>query len=503
MKILKKIWYGIIAALTAVCVGILICALSPSLTGVLAERVQKLSAAEGGMGATPGVEAPEYGPDDSVGVYERPEELPENLPELVAGLTGYRPVTSESQVISQEEADNLGSILAVGETGEGLSFPEVYYPYYAMLDDTLKRVYCQVYANASALNKSFTPVAALSVEQAKTVVEAVYNDHPDLFWLEAEFSCKYLGTGICVEITLEYNEAADDIEAAKQLFTSRAEEILAAAGGLQSSYEKEQYFHDTLVANVEYDLSARMNQSAYSALVLGRTVCAGYARAFQYLMQQAGIPCYYCTGYAGEDHAWNIVKQGSFYYNVDVTWDDTEPSTYDYYNKSDNAFASTHVRTDLAVYLPPCRESAQSGESEGESSGIVDSYINPNPIEPMRWQEPEIEEEEEEIDEETRRQENLNKAGITEAEVLDTLEKYYDDCEEGLKIVGTGSGQFTNVIPESLWSMIEYAYSTGDYRRGYVDDALKEMKAEQFLIQLQVQRLGGGYCRLYHNIYVE
>lgn len=511
MKVLKRILYGIMAALIALCMGVLICALTPALRNMLADRVQKLSAAEGSSGEIAGVKPPEYGPDGNAGAYEKPAEQPGKPPETVAGLTGYRPITSETQVISQEEADNLGSILAVGETGEGLSFPEEYYPYYAMLDDTLKRVYCQIYANSSALNKSFRPVAALSVEQAKTVVEAVYNDHPELFWLEAEFSCKYQGTGICVEITLEYNETADDLQAAQNVFAARAEEILAGARGLQGDYEKERYLHDALAARVDYDMSAGMNQSAYSALVLGRSVCAGYARAFQYLMQQAGIPCYYCTGFAGEDHAWNIVKLDGRYVNVDVTWDDTDPATYDYYNKSDKAFASTHVRTDLAVYLPPCREAAQSGEG-GESTvpaggSIADAYINPNPIEPMRWHEPEpepeVEEEPQEPDEETLRRENLNKAGITEAEVLDTLEKYYDDCEKRLKAAGTGDRQFTNVIPESLWDAVEYAYSSGEYRNGYVNDALKEMKAESFLIQLQAQRLGGGYCRLYHNVYTE
>ena len=79
--------------------------------------------------------------------------------------------------------------------------------------------------------------------------------------------------------------------------------------------------HDTLAERITYDLSAEMSQSAYSALVNGRTVCAGYARAFQYIMQRLGIPCYYCTGYAGESHAWNIVGMEDGYYNVDVTWD--------------------------------------------------------------------------------------------------------------------------------------------------------------------------------------
>ena len=68
------------------------------------------------------------------------------------------------------------------------------------------------------------------------------------------------------------------------------------------------YVHDRLISRISYSKAATMNQSAYSALVGGKTVCAGYARAFQYLMQKLGIPCYYCTGFAGENHAWNIIK---------------------------------------------------------------------------------------------------------------------------------------------------------------------------------------------------
>ena len=329
----------------------------------------------------------------------------------------------------------------------------------------------------------------------------MYNDHPELFWLAAEFSCKYLRTGICVEITLQYNETANDLETAKQNFDACASEILAGARELGSDYEKERYIHDALVQIVEYKESMPIDQSAYSAIVQGKSVCAGYARAFQYLLQQLGIPCYYCTGYAGEDHAWNIVKLGSLYRNVDVTWDDTDPSTYDYYNKSDREFGTTHVRTDLAVYLPACAD-VPAEEMPEPGNSAVEAYINPNPIEPLRWQKREEPEEVvEEKTEEEKRRENLDKAGITEDQVLDTLEEYYEDCRKRLEEVGVGEKQFINVIPESLWSELERAYSSGAFRTGYVNEALKKLEAENFLIQLQVQRLGGGYCRLYHNIY--
>ena len=80
------------------------------------------------------------------------------------------------------------------------------------------------------------------------------------------------------------------------------------------------------------------------------------------------------------------------------------------------------------------------------------------------------------------------------------MREYYEDCEKQLKQAGTGDILFTNVIPESLWPSVERAYSTGSHEKGYVEEALKELDVDHFVIQLQVQRLGGGYYNLFHSI---
>jgi len=281
------------------------------------------------------------------------------------------------------------------------------------------------------------------------------------------------------------------LQDSKILFDAKANEILAGAMGLSDAAAKEQYVYDTLAQKVEYQANAAMNQSAYSALVNGKSVCAGYARAFQYLLQQLQIPCYYCTGFSGEDHAWNIVKLGNEYFNTDVTWDDADPVGYEYYNKTDEEFSTTHIRTGLSVYLPAC------GQKKVQS--VVDELINPNPQKPLEY-----EEEEEEYDPEweayKKKQENLQKAGITEDEVRETMEEYYADCLKQMVEEGAGMQQFTNVIPETLWDKVEQAYLSEKHKAGYVDEALKQLGKENFAIQLQGQRLGGGYYRLYHNI---
>lgn len=584
MKILRAVLFSIAGLLMAGCLGILVCALNPSLTEMLAGQVEQMQMAgrdgqgedgslpdgngqgtgqegNGSLEALPGINtgwmtdgnldsAGDSGLSGFLGLLGLLEngntyQIPENVPDVpsaeLGSLSGYQPVQQENQQIAQEEADSLGSILATGQSGEGLTFDRELYPYYAMLEQDMQQIYRQVYANAMACISSFIPVAVVDVEQLKTVFEAVCNDHPELFWLETGYSCKYLQNGTCVEITLKFNEIADDLETARTNFDAQAARIQAGVQEQGSDLEKERYIHDVLLSYVDYDERAGQNQSAYSALVEGRSVCAGYARAFQYLMQQAGIPCYYCTGFAGQDHAWNIVKLDGAYYNVDVTWDDTSSPTYNFFNKTDGEFAASHIRTGLSVYLPAClgsgsRQEAGDGSQNGggqsgggetgsgngsqdngsgtgdggtDNDASADSPAVPD-LKPLEWisknkidQEGETTQGQPDVSQNNQpdtSQDNLEKAGVTQEEVMDTLDKYYGDCLARLKAAGSGQQQFSNVIPESLWGSVEQAYSSGAYWEGYMESALKELKMEDCAIQLQVQRLGGGYLRVYHSV---
>lgn len=216
-------------------------------------------------------------------------------------------------------------------------------------------------------------------------------------------------------------------------------------------------------------MSAEMNQSAYSTLVNGRTVCAGYARAFQYLMQQLGVPCYYCTGYAGESHAWNIIRLDDGYYNVDATWDDTGDGTYDYFNKTDADYAGSHLRQEMSVYLPSCDGQAYRG-LEPESSGLR----------------------------------SLEETGMTEEQVIADLPGYYADCYEQIVQNGIGSYTFYNVIEgEELFREWYRDYQTENYREAYMKDAMTEIGASSCEMTLEAEPLQGGRYLISHTITVQ
>ncbi len=390
------------------------------------------------------------------------------VPENVSGRNGYQQIQENREQIDDEAAEELQNQIDTGYTGEALDFDGVQYPYYAMLDDRGKRMYRQIYANANELYSVFMPMEQITSDQLKNVFSAVYNDHPELFWLETAYSCKYMSDGRCVEIDLRFNRTAQNIDDERAGFEENASQIVSEAQNLSSDYEKERFVHDKLIERVSYHLGAEMNQSAYSALVNGQTVCAGYARAFQYLMQQLGIPCYYCTGYAGEEHAWNIVALDDGYYNVDVTWDDSDGGRYDYFNKTDMDYAGSHIRQDLSVYLPPC-------------NGATYCNLEQNPEESALR--------------------NIGDLGMTEEQVLMDMDSYYRDCYEQILQNGRGSYTFYNVIRDAqLLEEWKRDYQAKHYRQAYMEDVMIQLGISSCEMELEVEELQGGKFLISHKV---
>lgn len=122
-----------------------------------------------------------------------------------------------------------------------------------------------------------------------------------------------------------------------------------------SEYERELAIHDYLLLHTAYDYENYIKDTVpddsytmYGVLVDGIAVCQGYAYTAQLLLRMAGIEAYYVRGTAGGGaHAWNKVKIGGNYYNLDVTWDDPVPdeagrTTYGYFNVTDEELRRDH-----------------------------------------------------------------------------------------------------------------------------------------------------------------
>ena len=417
--------------------------------------------------------------DDNTAGYITPNESEIAIPEDVAGRNGYRQVQADAEQIDDAAVDEIQNQLDIGYSGDGLTFDSLYYPYYAMLDDRGRHLYRQIYANADAVYPAFIPIEEVTAAQLRNVFSAVYNDHPELFWLETAFSYKFVSTGICVEIDLQFNRTVQDLGSAKTAFNDQVAGIIAGAQNLSDDYAKEKYVHDLLLDRISYSRSAELNQSAYSALVNGQTVCAGYSRAFQHILMQLGIPCYYCTGYAGESHAWNIILLSDGFYNVDTTWDDTGSGSYEYFNKTDEDYATTHVRKELSVYLPPCdgltyRNLEQSAAADENDNNTQNTQNEPR---------------------------NLADTGVTQDRVFSDIGLYYEDCYNQVVQNGIGSHTFYNVVAnQQMKDELYREYSDYTCWDEYLENATKAVDATHCRWQISAEELQGGMYLITHEI---
>lgn len=502
MRIVEKLLYGIGGLLALVLLFIILCHFKPELAKDLGETIQAnaketeelvteekkeedtfdAATASNGLAVLPITRE----------TYIVPTEDQLLMPEWASQRSGMTPINAQGTQITDEEAVEIPKQLGVGKDGKGLSFDKLMYPYYHMLDATGQALYRQIYANANAMIKDFVPVEAVSASLLKNAFMAVVNDHPELFWVNTAYQYKYAPTGRVAAIYLSFNKTADDISLAKELFENAAEEILSEAENLESVHDCELYIHDALVDKISYSTGAAMNQSAYSALVLGKTVCAGYARAYQYLLQQLGIPCYYCTGYAGENHAWNIVKLEDTYYNVDVTWADTKPQNYLYFNGADADYASDHIRKDLSVKLPAC-------------NGTLYRLCELEYEEP---EEPEKNTTTKKEDTTSTKEEQkvvvlrtLEQAGFQYEDLIRSIEDYYADCSQQLVKTNDKTVTFKNVVKDDkLWTEIMKSYEKGNYENAYMNRLLAEKHLSGAKLTVTGEMLADGSYLITHEV---
>lgn len=288
------------------------------------------------------------------------------------------------KINNSETIKSIGSLVKngfipkdYGYLGEEYAFDEEFYPYYYLLNEDGKSLYKQIYANSVNRKSKFSPIIDINKDDVTNVIECVMYDHPELFYLDNKYSFKYDTNGKCLEIDLTYNSLEDNYVYNKEIFEYNVDLIVEKANLFNSDLLKEKYVHDTLVDMLNYNNNSSNNQTAYSAIVNHSSVCAGYSKAFQYIMQKLGIPCFYITGESNGDHAWNIVKIGDYYYNVDLTWDNTGNNRYLYFNKNDEDFSSTHSRSTLSSDLATCDgESLLLNKKENKTNYIIDSKFD-------------------------------------------------------------------------------------------------------------------------------
>lgn len=248
---------------------------------------------------------------------------------------------------------------------------------YQYLDEAGKKWYRDIQGILASMEKEqeLSPEgleAGLTEEDIDRIFCYVLADHPEYFYVDGYRYTKYSRMDRLVKIEFSGSYTCDIQECAHkwEQIEDAADALLAQAPARGDDYEKARYVYETLIRDTDYVLDAPDSQNLYSVLVNGASVCQGYAKATQYLLNHLGIPCLLVQGQVqpGEGHAWNMLCLDGDYYYMDTTWgdasyrqaeDDGQDSgwipqvNYDYLCVTTSQLLRTHT-PDMGVPLPEC-----------------------------------------------------------------------------------------------------------------------------------------------------
>ena len=249
---------------------------------------------------------------------------------------------------------------------------EVLYYGYQSLSKEEQKVYRQI-AEGLEQQEAEIRITPLSEERLMTVFNMVMIDHPEYFWIEGEFQYTTVedlneNTKTAIQLMPVYTVEKEQTESLKQQIEQQADAWIAEIDASFDAYEKIKSVYELLIREVEYDETSFYNQTIQSVFLEKKTVCMGYAKATQYLLNKMGIFCTLVTGNildeTSSSHAWNLVQIGENYYYVDTTWgspgynaqgDREDAISYSYLCCSDKIISATH-KANEDILLPSCTD---------------------------------------------------------------------------------------------------------------------------------------------------
>jgi len=164
------------------------------------------------------------------------------------------------------------------------------------------------------------------------VMEEVINETPSLFFVGRNYTkMVQSNTRQVIQLKLQYasgymkNGAVnrEKIKRDRKKLNKAANQAMTCVKRKMGKVEKAMLLHDYLVLNTSYSDKAGegTRATAFGALVGHQANCQGYSLAYSLLLSKAGISSK-CISSSSMRHMWNLVKVGSAWYHVDVTWDD-------------------------------------------------------------------------------------------------------------------------------------------------------------------------------------
>ncbi len=244
--------------------------------------------------------------------------------------------------------------------------------YYNLLGEEDQTAYQEILQGLRELSEEIYIHCSVE-EKINMLLQYVLKDFPDIFWCEGGAnSTLYSSNGSQSDgytvMRPVYTYMGEVKEQKQAEIDVQVEECLSNIPAGASDYDKILYVYEYIVNTVDYELDSEDNQNIYSVFVNRKSVCAGYSKAAQYLLERLGVFCTYVTGTVQNQtsHAWNLVQCDGVYYYLDATWGDPvyqklegeevpewENISYDYMCCSEEELFRTH-QLDGDFSFPKC-----------------------------------------------------------------------------------------------------------------------------------------------------
>lgn len=241
---------------------------------------------------------------------------------------------------------------------------------YNQLNETEKNLYTDLLTGLANFSEQIE-IQTLEPDVLEKVFNCVMADHPEIFYVSGYHYTGYADGEKISKMTVrgEYTYTKPEVDALQKKIDVSTTRILSEIDMDATEYEKVKYVYESIINRTEYDLEAPDSQNICSVFLNKKSVCLGYAKATQYLLQKLGIDTFLVTGSVknGESHAWNLVKVDGDWYYLDSTWGDAyyrmedvttqdvqkNAVNYDYFCVTTNQLKRTHTIKSF-VNLPVC-----------------------------------------------------------------------------------------------------------------------------------------------------